>query len=98
MGCFPGVWWLTAGAGYETCISQDQSGTNALVNIGILKRMPCPPGVGGQCFGAGPNISKVTAGSAGDSGPCRSAVYPAYDCKSGPDSPDLVCTMGTMLS
>jgi hypothetical protein len=39
---------------WESCQREDLPATRALVGLEILSSIPCPPGVGGECFGQGP--------------------------------------------
>jgi hypothetical protein len=63
------VWGLTVNcwgqqAEWESCQREDLPATRALVGLEILSSIPCPPGVGGECFRQGPRWNLFTQDNA----------------------------------
>jgi hypothetical protein len=63
---------------WESCIRQDLPATRELISHEILKSIPCPAGVGGECFGEGARWNLFTQYN---SGPCSHLQYPAGSCR-----------------
>jgi hypothetical protein len=73
---------------WASCIEKNLPATRRLVDKGILKRMiPCPPGVGGECFSQGARWNLFTQDN---TEACSHLRYPAGSCQ-GWQGEEKVC-------